>query len=314
MAGGTTTHYVYGLGGLLYGEYDNSGVLIREYIWLNGEPLAQVTKSGGTETVTYLHTDHLATPRYGTNAAGSTVWIWDSGAFGKEAPTGSVSVNLRFPGQYFDAESALLYNWNRYYNPATGRYISGDPLGISVDLNVFAYASLNPLTYVDPRGLRKWTGRGIAPGDISSLPSLGTQPFNWFFKTTRYFFIAFYLTSECIDGKRDHTAVLAEGFATTTNISKPFMSRTFTKVEFEDGMPSNAEPDDSVFNGGFEMVANRYQGCQITLGNAKSTTVVFTGGPLVMQMAEPGTSRVNRQIMPLSEEGQWNSDVKECRK
>jgi RHS repeat-associated protein len=153
VAGGTTTHYVYGLGGLLSGEYDNAGVLIREYVWLNGAPLAQIDKSGGTETVTYLHTDHLATPRYGTNAAGSTVWTWDSGAFGKEAPTGTATVNLRFPGQYYDAETTLHYNWNRYYNPATGRYVSSDPIGLAGGFATYNYVSASPVMFADPRGL-----------------------------------------------------------------------------------------------------------------------------------------------------------------
>ena len=115
--------------------------------------LAQVTKSGGTETLTYLHTDHLATPRYGTNAAGSTVWTWDSGAFGKEAPTGTATVNLRFPGQYFDAETTLHYNWNRYYNPQIGRYISSDPIGLAGGRNTFGYAGQSPIMFRDPEGL-----------------------------------------------------------------------------------------------------------------------------------------------------------------
>jgi RHS repeat-associated protein len=115
--------------------------------------LAQVTKSGGTETLTYLHTDHLATPRYGTNAAGATVWTWDSGAFGKEAPTGTATINLRFPGQYYDSETTLHYNWNRYYNPATGRYISSDPIGLVAGLATYNYGRINPLLFVDPEGL-----------------------------------------------------------------------------------------------------------------------------------------------------------------
>ena len=158
VAGGNTVHYVYGLGGLLYGEYDNSGNLIREYVWLNGEPLAQID-AGSPETLTYLHTDHLATPRYGTNAGGSTVWTWDSGAFGKEAPTGSATVNLRFPGQYFDSEITLFYNWNRYYNPTTGRYISSDPIGLAGGLSTFGYAGQSPIVSIDPEGLTVWHGR-----------------------------------------------------------------------------------------------------------------------------------------------------------
>lgn len=313
VAGGNTVHYVYSSDGLLIGEYDNTGTLIREYVWLDGEPLAQID-AGSPEVLTYLHTDHLMTPRYGTSTGGSTVWTWDSGAFGKEAATGNSMVNLRFPGQYYDSESTLEYNWNRYYNPAIGRYVSADPLGVSVDLNVYAYASLNPLTYTDPSGLHKWTGDGIAPGDITSVTGFFIP--NYLIKNSRYFSVSFYLTSECDrDGKRKHTAVHAGGFATTTNISGPlpFMSRTFD-VAFDDKMPSNTEPDDSVFNGDFEMVSNRFQGCQITLGKAKSTYVDFSGLPLVVQMAMPGNSQVNRQIIPLSEEEQWYSDIKECKK
>lgn len=75
---------------------------------LHEGPLAQITKSGGTETVIYVHADHLMTPRYGTNAAGSTVWTWDSGAFGKEAATGTATVNLRFPASITTRNHALL--------------------------------------------------------------------------------------------------------------------------------------------------------------------------------------------------------------
>ena len=90
---------------------------------------------------------HLATPR-----AGSTVWAWESGAFGKETPTGSATVNLRFPGQYFDSETGLHYNWNRYYNPATGRYVSSDPIGLAGGLNTFGYAGQSPVVSDDPEG------------------------------------------------------------------------------------------------------------------------------------------------------------------
>ena len=74
---------------MLYGEYDASGALIREYVYLNAEPLAQITKSGSSEVLTYLHTDHLSTPRYGTDTAGVQSWIWNADAFGNGAPTGT---------------------------------------------------------------------------------------------------------------------------------------------------------------------------------------------------------------------------------
>ncbi len=126
--------------------------MIREYIYLNGEPLAQVN-AGSPETVTYLHTDHLGTPKFGTNAAGAQVWAWAPDSFGNGTPTGSATVNLRMPGQYFDAESGIFYNWNRYYNPEIGRYISSDPIGLEGGMNTFLYAGANPVMAVDPEGL-----------------------------------------------------------------------------------------------------------------------------------------------------------------
>ncbi len=151
VTGGTTTHYVYGAGGLLYGEYTTAGALVREYIYLNGTPLAQVT-AGSPETVAYLHTDHLGTPRFATNAAGTQVWSWNNDAFGTSTPTATVTVNLRMPGQYYDSESGLFYNWNRYYNPAIGRYISSDPIGLVGGLNTFGYVEQNPVMRIDPTG------------------------------------------------------------------------------------------------------------------------------------------------------------------
>jgi RHS repeat-associated protein len=163
VAGATTTFYVYGLGGQIYGEYTSAGALVREYIYLNGQPLAQVN-SGSPETATWLHTDQLGTPRFGTNSAGTQVWAWNSDAFGNGTPTGSVTVNLRLPGQYYDSESGLFYNWNRYYSPSLGRYITSDPIGLDGGLNTFNYVYQSPLMYMDPLGLETlplWVPRGV---------------------------------------------------------------------------------------------------------------------------------------------------------
>jgi RHS repeat-associated protein len=160
-----TTYFVYGPGGLPYGEYDSSGTMIREYVYLNGEPLAQID-SGSPEVLTYLHTDHLGTPRYATNTSGAQVWSWNNDAFGVSTPSGSVTVNLRMPGQYFDVESGLFYNINRYYNPEIGRYISSDPIGIDGGLNTFSYAEQNPVNSSDPSGL--------APTDVCRASYIST--------------------------------------------------------------------------------------------------------------------------------------------
>jgi RHS repeat-associated protein len=81
-----------------------------------------------------------------------------------------------YPGQYFDAETGLHYNWHRYYDPETGRYLRADPIGLGGWINLFAYADTNPVNYVDPLGLAKITGVGnepifVHPNDPDPNPS-----------------------------------------------------------------------------------------------------------------------------------------------
>jgi RHS repeat-associated protein len=131
----------------------------------NGTVIADAVKltatTGGTtsETIRYLHSDHLNTPRLATNNQAQVVWRWEGSAFGDTAPTGTVTINLRFAGQYYDSETGLFYNWNRYYDPKTGRYISSDPIGLEAGLNTYAYVYDNPLRWTDRLGLM-----GRAPG------------------------------------------------------------------------------------------------------------------------------------------------------
>jgi RHS repeat-associated protein len=155
-----TVKFAYGTDGQLLGEYRPDGTMIREYVYLNGAPLAQLQPLGSAHEVLYLHTDHLGTPRMATDANAVKVWGWDSDPFGATAadsdPDGDgtdVTVNLRFPGQYFDAETGLYYNVFRYYDSATGRYLTSDPIGLAGGFNLFAYVANNPLQFIDPYGL-----------------------------------------------------------------------------------------------------------------------------------------------------------------
>ncbi len=63
-----------------------------------------------------------------------------------------VSCNLRFAGQYADAESGLHYNRFRYYDGETGQYLCPDPIGLEGGLNPYGYVH-NPVSWVDPLGL-----------------------------------------------------------------------------------------------------------------------------------------------------------------
>ena len=68
-------------------------------------------------------------------------------------------VDLRFPGQYYDSETQLHYNYFRYYDPAIGRYVTADPIGLGGGLNTYTYVTNNSLRYVDPLGLASCEGR-----------------------------------------------------------------------------------------------------------------------------------------------------------
>ena len=148
VAGSSDVDYVYDLNGKLIGEYAN-GTLISGYVYLDNLPVAQIAAGGA---VTYLHPDHLGTPRSATNSNAQIVWRWDSDPFGKATPNQdpdgdltNVTVNLRFPGQYFDMETGLSYNYFRDYDANVGVMCRGIQL-----------ASWEASTYIHMVGVIRW--------------------------------------------------------------------------------------------------------------------------------------------------------------
>jgi RHS repeat-associated protein len=63
--------------------------------------------------------------------------------------------DLRFPGQQFDKETNLYYNFFRDYDPQTGRYVESDPIGLGGGINTYSYVGANPVSFIDPFGLTK---------------------------------------------------------------------------------------------------------------------------------------------------------------
>uniref|UniRef100_UPI001B80340B RHS repeat domain-containing protein n=1 Tax=Desulfobulbus elongatus TaxID=53332 RepID=UPI001B80340B len=110
----------------------------------------------------YYHTDHLGTPLRLTDSSGAVVWAADYQPFGRaNLLVNTVENNLRFPGQYFDAETGLHYNWHRYYDPDIGRYLSADPIGLEAGINLYAYVNNDPVNWIDIWGLCRKSGEGV---------------------------------------------------------------------------------------------------------------------------------------------------------
>ncbi len=162
-----------------------------DYIWLDDMPIAQIKTTYGyynhpsTKRLTYIHADHLNTPRLMTDDTQKVVWQWTSDGYGYTPPDTDPdgdgitdTLDLRFPGQIADSETGLFYNMNRYYDPITGRYTQSDPIGVTRNYSdpmlrvlikngllaergigfyglnqPYAYADENPLIYTDSSGL-----------------------------------------------------------------------------------------------------------------------------------------------------------------
>ncbi len=118
-------------------------------------PIATYNHSTGI--LYFLQDDRLGTPQLATDSNQSTVWQAAYQPFGQASVSGTITQNLRFPGQYFDLESGWNHNGFRDYMPRLGRYIEPDPLGrLGSGNNLYAYVGNNPIDFVDPLGLRNY--------------------------------------------------------------------------------------------------------------------------------------------------------------
>ncbi|MDD4986367.1 MAG: RHS domain-containing protein, partial [Dehalococcoidales bacterium] len=104
--------------------------------------------------VYYYLTDHLGTPQKVIDATGAVVWSGDYKAFGEVmSSVSTVQNHFRFPRQYYDHETALNYNYHRYYQTMVGRYLTPDPIGQVGGINLYPYVGDNSINFADLFGL-----------------------------------------------------------------------------------------------------------------------------------------------------------------
>ena len=162
--------YHYDVEGRLIAESNQKGEVQKEYLWLDGELIAAA--EGGE--LFFAHRDYRNQPCLVTDKDGLVIWKAVSSPFGAarvlspsrpdfgkiaETPNqntetiGSFTLNLRLPGQYFDAETGYHYNGFRDYSPELGRYLQADPIGLNGGMNLYAYCGGDPVNRKDERGL-----------------------------------------------------------------------------------------------------------------------------------------------------------------
>lgn len=142
---------VRGDGSLRVYVYDDHAAL-SPFLFVEYASIDAAEESG---SVYFLATDHLGAPVRVEDGAGAVVWSGSMDPFGRmQAERGEVSMPLRFPGHWHDAETGLHFNRFRYYSPDLGRYVEPDPWGLAGGVNLYAYVNAgNPLLHVDIDGL-----------------------------------------------------------------------------------------------------------------------------------------------------------------
>jgi RHS repeat-associated protein len=161
-ATGIGVEFAYNESGQLIAETDTVGADTRDIIWLDHLPIATFEPNTG---LLAIEPDHLGSPRQLVDLTTDDVlWRWPivDNPFGEQvtdedpdADTNLVTFNLRFPGQYADAESGLSYNYFRDYEAGTGRYVESDPIGLETSISTYSYVDADPLSWVDSQGLAK---------------------------------------------------------------------------------------------------------------------------------------------------------------
>lgn len=169
------------------GDFADNSPSLQQAIWLDNHPVALMdAPATGVPTLAYIQPDILGTPRVVVDPVRNVaIWKWDnkSEVFGYQSPVEDpdgdgdiLKLSLRFPGQQANDASGTFYNYQREFEPATGRYTQSDPIGLKGGTAAYVYALANPLSRQDRLGLRS---AGILSGsELGGVPGKkGNNPF-----------------------------------------------------------------------------------------------------------------------------------------
>ncbi len=171
-----------GTGGAVSFQYDPFGRRIQKtnasgttaYVYDGDNIVEELTGSGGTIAERYTYGPGIDEPLVGqrqplifyyeadglgsvtslTTPTGNTAATYTYDSFGfLTASTGSATNWYRYTARQFDCDTALYYYRARYYDPTSGRFLSGDPTGFNGGVNFYSYSADDPVNYTDPSGL-----------------------------------------------------------------------------------------------------------------------------------------------------------------
>jgi RHS repeat-associated protein len=165
-----TTKFVYD-GADVLRDLDGSGSPIAHY--LNGPGIDNKLRQTTSGAVSYFLTDHLGTTRTLTDASGSISGNFGYDSFGNLTSGGTPPTRYTFTGREIDSDLGLMYYRARWYGSEQARFMSEDPLGVTVAPNLYEYVYQNPLKFIDPSGMQAAQAAASGGAAVASAAAAG---------------------------------------------------------------------------------------------------------------------------------------------